>query len=178
MVSIRPRTEADIDACISALSVLYKTEDYPKGANRDLHDFLTNEKNEQCWIAEDTQGKIVAHVSTSTIGHDPGLDLWRQLHPDDAKTVSLLSRLFVLPEARGRKDGGSVAEMLMNAAIDWNFKQGYRLLLVVMTNSEAAIRLYERTGWVKFGETKHVLQDGSKSEGIAFRWPLPGDEGS
>ena len=48
----------------------------------------------------------------------------------------------------------------MDAAIDWNLKQGYRILLVVMTNSEAAIRLYERTGWIKFGETKHVLQSG------------------
>ena len=174
MASIRPRTEADIDACVSALSVLYKTEDYPKGANRDLRDFLTNEKNEQCWVAESSQGNIVGHVSTSTNGHDPGLDLWRQLHPDDAKTVSLLSRVFVLPEWRGREYG--VAGKLMDAAIDWNLKQGNRLLLVVMTNSEAAIRLYERTGWLRFGETRHVLGDGSRSEGIAFRWPLPDED--
>lgn len=166
MPSIRPRTDADLGACVSVLSLLYESEDYPKGANRDLKYFLTNEKNQQCWVAE-SDGKIVGHVSTSTIAHDPAIDLWKSLHPDDQQPTSLLSRLFVLPEYR--KHG--VAVDLIKAAVTSNIREGLRPLLGVMTNSEAAIRLYDRLGWVRYGITTHVLDDGQRSDAICFASP-------
>lgn len=166
MVSIRRRTDADVEACISALRVLYESENYPQGANRDLNYFLTNEKNQQAWVAE-VNDEIVGHVSTSRIAHDPAMDLWKSLHPNDADSISLLSRLFVLPEYR--KLGAGVK--LMDAAVESNKKESNHLLLGVMANREAAIRLYDRLGWIRYGTTTYSLAMARKRTRFVSRVP-------
>ena len=169
MTAIRPRTSADIDECVSALSILYKTENYPLGKNRDLRDFLTNEKNQLAWVAEH-DGRIIGHISTSKIAHDTAFDVWKYQNPDENPySLSLLSRLFVLPEYR--KLGAAIE--LVDAAVKANAEDDTRLLLSVMVDSKAAIRLYEKCSWVRYGTTVIALPDGTSSDAICFAGPLP-----
>jgi len=169
MTTIRPRTDADIPSAVAALTTLYKTENYPLGANRNLQDFLTNPKNETSWVALSPTNEIIGHVATSTKAHDDCLDVWRSLHPDDSGELAVLNRLFVLPEGRR---GGLAAE-LVEVAVRWNAERGIRLLLAVMVNSAAAIRLYERLGWMRYGVSHPVLPDGEVAEAICFAGPAP-----
>lgn len=166
MATVRSRTEEDVEACVLALRVLYETENYPQGANRDLKYFLTNEKNQRAWVAEH-KGKIIGHVSTSTIAADAAIDLWKTLHLGD-NAIALLSRLFVSPEHRN----AGVAAKLVNEAVRSSHEQGNRLLLSVTFESKAAIRLYERLGWIKFGETMIPLGDSTRAAAICFASPL------
>ena len=175
MTTIRPRTEADIPSTVAALTTLYKTENYPLGANRNLQDFLTNPKNETSWVALSPTNKIIGHVATSTKAHDDCLDVWRSLHPDQTDNeeggLAVLSRLFVLPEGRR----GGVAAELVETAVKWNAERGIRLLLAVMVNSAAAIKLYDRLGWTRYGVSNPVLPDGQVAEALCFAGPAPVD---
>lgn len=169
--TIRPRTDADLGDCVAVLQVLYETEKYPLGANRNLRDFLTDKKNQQCWVAvagTDNGDTIVGHVSTSSTAWDVGIDLWRDLYPD-TKETALLSRLFVLPQHRG----AGVAAKLVEAAAAFNAKQEVRLLLTVAADSRAALRLYRRLGWVEYGRPMITLPDGETVNAIAFAGPPP-----
>lgn len=172
MTIIRPRIEADIPSTVAALTTLYKAENYPLGANRNLQDFLTNPKNETSWVTlSPTTGKIIGHVATSTKAHDDCLDVWRSLHSDEHESgkLAVLSRLFVLPD--GRRAG--LAAELVEIAVRWNAERGIRLLLAVMVSSTAAIRLYDRLGWMRYGVSHPVLPDGEVAEAICFAGPAP-----
>lgn len=165
MTSIRPRTDADLDACIALLQHIQETDGYPQGIG-DLRKFLTSDKIQQAWVAE-SNGSIVGHISTGQATKDLAIDLWKMLYPND-DSIAVLSRLFVLHEHR--KEG--VSDKLVEAAVSSNAEKGIRLLLWVVIANEAAIRLYDRLGWVRFGTTTYTFEDGRTMEAICFASPL------
>ena len=50
-------------------------------------------------------------------------------------------------------------------------RQGLRLVLDVMTKDTDAIRLYERLGWARIGETTHRYGDGLRTPAVCYVSP-------
>ena len=169
MVKIRPRTKDDIDGCIALLDHIQRTEGYPQGIG-DLRLFLNSDDINQAWVASDgATNDIVGHISTYNPTKDLAIELWKKLYPQNTESITVLSRLFVLPSYR--KEG--IAAKLVEAVVSWSIEQGIRLLLWVVVANEAAIRLYDRLGWIRFGTTVYTYEDGQTMEAICFASPVP-----
>lgn len=164
MALIRPRTHADIDKCVSLLKHIQDTDGYPQGIG-DLRGFLTKDYIHDAWVAEDT-GTIIGHISTGHPSEDLAIHLWQTLHPGNA-AIAVLSRLFI--SCDHRKEG--LSDRLVEAAVAFHAKKGIRLLLWVVVANEAAIRLYNRLRWVKFGTTTYTYEEGRTMEAICFASP-------
>ena len=169
MVSIRPRTDKDLDTCVAALRHVHQTEGYPRGVD-DFKLFLADGRIRQAWVAE-LDGIIIGHIAVSEgTERDLSVATFRKRHPDES-SIAVLSRLFVAPGARN----AGAAARLIDTAVASSTKDGTRLLLFVLIANQAAIRLYERLGWVRYGADYFHWGDEQeqKMEAICFASPLP-----
>lgn len=164
MVTIRPRTDDDIQDCVSLLQSIQDTDGYPQGIG-DLKSFLTKDYIRHAWVAE-SNGSVLGHISIGQPEKDLAIDLWRELHSGD-EAIAVLSRLFVASIHRKRR----VSSSLVEVAVTSNAEKGIRLLLWVVVANEAAIRLYDRLGWVRFGSTTYTYEDGQTTDAICFASP-------
>jgi ribosomal-protein-alanine N-acetyltransferase len=124
---IRPRTDADLAALVEILAESHRIDGYPLMAEHISADWLT-EKGDPAWVAE-LDGAIVGHAALSG---NPGGELE-------------LARLFVSGSARGH----GVADTLVDAAERHAATVHSTLVLEVLGHNTAAIRLYERRGWLR-----------------------------
>ena len=82
--------------------------------------------------------------------------LWARIEPDDANTAQLY-QMWVAPEVRGQ----GVGRWLLDEAISWLSASGVgNVVLGVTEGDRPARRLYERAGFVPFGEME-PLRPGS-----------------
>ncbi|MFI6864423.1 GNAT family N-acetyltransferase [Streptomyces sp. NPDC050421] len=82
--------------------------------------------------------------------------LWSEKSGATSSQVAVLARLFVASGARK----GSAGKHLMDAAVSYARATKLRLVLEVLVKDAAVIRLYERLGWHRFGETVHTIASG------------------
>ncbi|KAK5125656.1 hypothetical protein LTR85_011930 [Meristemomyces frigidus] len=148
MVTIRPRTAADLDGCVDLIRLVYAHSGYLVQGTDNAKAFLSGGSIEQAWIAEHDD-QIVGHVAVSKATEDDvSVALWRKQHPNDP--IAMLERLFVHPE----KLGGGIATQLIQTATARSRESGRRLVLFALIKDQAAIRLYERQGWTSFDSFK------------------------
>ncbi len=77
------------------------------------------------------------------------------LEPEDANRAQLVS-MWTAPTHRRK----SVGRLLVNAVVDWARQRKVKtLLLMVVGANDAAIRFYERLGFVKTGRTEPYPND-------------------
>lgn len=168
MVAIRPRTAADLDDCAGVLRLVHAHSGYPVQGCDNAKAFLTGGPIEQAWIAEQ-DSQIVGHVAVSKATEDDvSVALWRKQHPDSP--VALMERLFVHPE----KLGGGIATRLIQTASSWSRDAGCRLVLFALVKDQAAMRLYERLDWTRFGEAVYQWGDGGQMDAVCFVGPEHG----
>lgn len=100
----------------------------------------------KCWVVEADQGQAMVGYQLLAVPDVPVADL----SPTDIE----LKRLYLLH----RFQGGGLGRALVQAAAEWASGAGYRrLLLGVYSQNHAALRFYERMGFVRVGErTFHV----------------------
>ena len=169
MVTVRPRTAADLDGCIEVLRHVHADSGYPVQGMDNAEAFLTEGRVKQAWIAEDDR-HVIGHVAVSTATDDDvSVALWRNLHPDNDSIV-ILERLFVHPE----RHGGGIATQLIKTAMAWGLDAGCRLVLFALVKDQAAMNLYKRLGWHTFGKTNYHWGDGEHMEAICFVSPQAG----
>jgi ribosomal-protein-alanine N-acetyltransferase len=126
---IRSRTDVDLDALLAVLRESHRTDGYPLMAKHVTTGWLT-EKGDPAWVAQ-LDGAVVGHAALSGV---PGAELE-------------LARLFV----SGTSRGNGVAAALVETAERFAASTGSTLALEVLDHNTAAIRLYERRGWVRTG---------------------------
>ena len=124
-LTIRPRTENDLDALVSALAESHRADRYPLMSEHVSAAWLT-EKGSPVWVAE-LDGVVVGHVAVAGMPAEP-LEL---------------TRLVVSSAARG----AGVASALLGTVERHAESVGSSLFLEVLEHNSAAIRLYERRGW-------------------------------
>lgn len=77
--------------------------------------------------------------------------------------------MYVAPEARGTGAAPQLVASVLATAREWGLEQ---VQLSVVVGNTAAHRLYERAGFVIFGQERHALQlpDGPRDELLMVRW--------
>ncbi|MFG3441002.1 GNAT family N-acetyltransferase [Nonomuraea sp. NPDC047897] len=138
MTPIRPRTDADLDACVKALFEVHAADRYPVDWPADPARWLTPADLVRAWVAVE-DGRVTGHVGLARV------------EPEVAELVGApvagaVTRLFVAPGARG---GGLAARLL-----DVVLAQAAPLALEVSDEGRAAIASYERHGWRRVGSTR------------------------
>ena len=105
------------------------------------------------WIGSAANGMFVAVEADGSL---VGMAVGAPAPLEDRSDTAALFAMWVAPEARGRGVGGA----LIDAVDDWARGQGYRRIgLGVTTNNAAAIRLYERKGFLDLGETYPLREE-------------------
>ncbi|MGP3753396.1 GNAT family N-acetyltransferase [Streptomyces sp. IBSNAI001] len=164
---VRPRETNDLAEAATVLAAVHESDGYPVEGVEDPEGWLSPEGLLAAWVAE-VDGHVVGHVAINS--PQPGEEvarLWREKSGADNSQIAVLARLFVSREARK----GSVGKRLMDAAAAHARTSGLRLVLEVLTKDAAAIRLYERLGWERIGETVHTF-GGKQVEAICFVAPV------
>jgi ribosomal protein S18 acetylase RimI-like enzyme len=136
---IRPRTEADLDACVRVLATVHEQNAYPLNWPTEPASWLTPRSLLAVWVAEgDGDEGIIGHIvlSRSEEG-DAAAALWNR------GPTAVLNRLYVDPAARGRGVGAALME---RAVAEAEFRALHPVLDVASTDTAAAA-LYERLGW-------------------------------
>lgn len=143
-VCLRPRTEADLPACVDALRTVHDADGYPMHWPADPAGWLQPPGSTAAWLATraDRSQHVIGHLCTVTGIDDPQVQAHTGL---ERAQFAWVSRLFVAPVARGR--GLRLGTALLAAARAWSAERGLQLVLDVVDDDGPAVELYERLGW-------------------------------
>ncbi|KAK5705722.1 hypothetical protein LTR17_021410 [Elasticomyces elasticus] len=162
MLTIRDRTQADLDRCVGILRHVYDKDGYPVQGTAIAHHFLQHGV-QRAWVAEQ-DGVIIGHAAIGVASDaDVAIALWRKLYPGEP--VAVLERLFVDPRCRG----SGAATYLIKNAVQWSAQ----LVLFALVKDQVAIRLYDRLGWNRFGIVPYHFGDGQQMDAICLSSPIP-----
>ncbi|MGC9410738.1 N-acetyltransferase family protein [Streptomyces sp. DZ1-3] len=167
-VTVRPFSDDDLTGAAEALVEVHETDGYPVEGVDDPEAWIKSEDVLAAWVAE-SDGRIVGHVAVMKPQGEAAADLWVKQSGDDMGHVGVLARLFVVQSARKQAAG----RHLMEAAASHARDHGLRLVLDVMVKDASAIRLYERLGWRKIGETIHHFGNGETIPAVCYVSPSP-----
>lgn len=166
---IRPFENSDLPGAAAALTEVHATDGYPVEGVADPEGWLRSENVLAAWVAE-AGGRIVGHVAVMRPDGEDAVALWAEQSGDDEERIAVLARLFVVREARRL----AVGERLVRTAMGYGLSHHRRLVLDVMTKDTAAIRLYERLGWLRTGEATHHYGEERSIEAVCYVAPRPG----
>jgi GNAT superfamily N-acetyltransferase len=145
MMLIRARQPEDLDGCVAVLRRVYATTGYPSGWPRDPARWLSPADQVAAWVAED-DGLLAGHIA---LVQGVRTECLLRAAGRDASELGGIARLFVDPAAMRR----GLARALLAAAVGHARARGLQPVLDVVDDDEAAIALYEASGWKLAGIT-------------------------
>ncbi|WP_221089455.1 GNAT family N-acetyltransferase [Deinococcus aquaedulcis] len=149
MLTIRPRTPADLPALAAALRAVHEAQGYPSLWPEDPQAFVAGQGT--AWVALHA-GQVAGQVILSPIADPPPAWTGALTVPGPWLEVK---RLFVAPRAQGQ---GAARALLAHAA-DQARQAGARAVLQVNERSAPAIALYDREGWQRLGTARGSWQE-------------------
>lgn len=165
-IVIRPFEDRDLLGAAAALTAVHATDGYPVEGVAHPEAWLRSDDVLASWVAETGQ-RIVGHVAVMQPRGEGAVSLWTEQSGDDKHRIEVLARLFVVRDVRGH----TIGEQLVRTAMGYGLSRNRRLVLDVMAKDTAAIRLYERLGWLRTGRTTHRYGNGQLIEAICFVAP-------
>ncbi|WP_435735898.1 GNAT family N-acetyltransferase [Cellulosimicrobium sp. PMB13] len=163
------RREVALDLVVDALRSVHLHDGYPTVWPQDPVAWLEPEGTLDAWLAIDdddllghallVRGEQVEHAAE--IERAAGVPI---------TAIGGLSRLFVVPTARGTGVAASLLDQVEAAAAE----RGIRLALDVVDDGGPAVRLYERRGWTRVaaGPASWVRPDGVRPRSAAYLLPV------
>ncbi len=140
--SVRPRSEADLEACVRIAAEVHARDGYPLYGADDLPGFLTLPDALGIWVAEH-EGAVVGHVALRPTAHPPAIvEAASRFLSRPADELCAVTRLLVAPSARRL----GVGVLLLDAAVDEAHRRALTPVLGVDEGS-GAVAFYERCGW-------------------------------
>ncbi|MGW1431994.1 GNAT family N-acetyltransferase [Streptomyces sp. NPDC002431] len=144
---VRPRTDADLDACVRVLAEVHRHDGYPVNWPERPDAWLSDGPVLGAWVAElggHLDGRLAGHISLSRESSgDVAPMLWSGRNGVERGRAAVVGRLFVAPWARGRRIGA----LLIGRAVAEADRHGLHPVLDVVASDTAAAALYERLGW-------------------------------
>jgi GNAT superfamily N-acetyltransferase len=152
---VRPRREADLDGCEQLAQVVYELDGYPGHWPTDLRAFLAEPGAIAAWVAV-ADDEIVGHVALHPDSSDAAMSLAVSTTGLPLSSFGFVSRLFVAPTARR----SGIGRALLEKAEEHARRRGLCPILDVVTLFQAAIELYETSGWTRAGKVvAHIPGD-------------------
>lgn len=149
---IRPRTAADLDACVRLLAEVHQSAGYPMNWPTDPAGWLSPPEALGCWVLT-LDDEIAGHLIVTAEG----------------SVSALVERLFVDPA----RTGSGLGRLLLEYAIAFAGEQGRRLTLDVVDSRHGAVGFYLKAGWRETGRTPIDWGGDQASEMIRFEAPAP-----
>jgi ribosomal protein S18 acetylase RimI-like enzyme len=170
---IRRFEDTDLPGAAAALTDVHATDGYPVEGVARPEEWLRPQDALASWVAQAGQ-RIVGHVAVMRPRGEGAVSLWAEQSGDDEQRIGVLARLFVVQDARGR----AVGEQLVRTAMGYGLSHDRRLVLDVMVKDTAAMRLYERLGWLRTGRVAHPYGQGQSIEAVCYVAPWAGPDRS
>jgi len=171
-MSVRTRTEADLNACVQLAVVVHRVDGYPPYLPGDLRSFVASPGVIEAWVAE-RNGEIVGHVALHGRSSDAVMALAAGVTGRPPDRIGVVARLFVAPAAREDGVGGLLLGTAASAAVEL----GLWPILDVAAQFDAAISLYEKCGWRCAGRVTVHFGDATSLDEVVYVAPDPGPEG-
>jgi GNAT superfamily N-acetyltransferase len=167
-IHVRERSAEDLENCSAILQRVHEQDAYPVEGVADPTAWLTPPTLINAWVAT-LDHEVVGHsLLASPTEADDAARLWRETSGTPLSAITVLGRLFVDPLARGHQAGS----LLMNAALQYAASHSLAAVLDVMEKDDAAIRLYEKSGWRPIGEARHTFGNGESIRALCYVAPL------
>ena len=131
--------DSDMTSVAAALSLTHAADGYPVVWPEDPVQWLRPPATEAAWLLEQDD-RVLGHVCVRVGVGDPAVS---RVTGIAAERSACVSRLFVVPEARGT----GLATALLACARTHAVRIGVQLWLDVVDDDGPAVRLYERLGW-------------------------------
>ncbi len=164
---VRPRTSADLDACVALASVVHRLDGYPSFLGEGgLTSFLAPDDALGAWVAlldEDLVGNVVLRPRSAP----PSITLAARALGIAPGRLAFIARLMVASRARRR----GVARQLLDVAVAEARRLGRVPVLDVVTSDTAAVALYGASGWRRLGDASLTLRNGDDLELQVFAKP-------
>ncbi|MBD5787492.1 GNAT family N-acetyltransferase [Cellulosimicrobium terreum] len=157
-----------LDPVVHALRSVHLHDGYPSAWPQDPVAWLNPAGTLDAWVATD-DSDVLGHallVRGEQIHH--GAEIERAAGVP-VTAIGGLSRLFVVPAARGTGAAASLLDQVESAAAE----RGIQLALDVVDDGGPAVRLYERRGWkrVAVGPAAWLRPDGVRPRSAAYLLP-------
>jgi GNAT superfamily N-acetyltransferase len=143
---IRRREPEDLDALVAALAKVHADDNYPTRWPEDPVQWLTTRDPYGAWVAEWNGQPVGQVVLRPAVAQAPVL-MWSAVTGHDPAYCCVIGRLFVAGSARGH----GLGQGLLEAAVTDAGERRLTPVLDVVDQNAAAIRLYERLGWIHLG---------------------------
>ncbi|HEY3941341.1 MAG TPA: GNAT family N-acetyltransferase [Acidimicrobiales bacterium] len=166
MVTIRPRTGADVDACVAIAEAVHDLDGYPVYLPTSLREFLVSAEAYGAWVAEDG-GHVVGHVALHKRSTDAVIGLASTALGRPAHRLAVVARLLVAPGVRRAGIGRSLLDVAAREAAT----RGLYPILDVVAQHVAAVALYESCGWIRAGTVTCPLGQGDVVEEHVYLGP-------
>ncbi|GAA3562435.1 hypothetical protein GCM10022197_17580 [Microlunatus spumicola] len=145
---IRTKAAADDDACVAVMERTHAVDGYPRYWPERPAGFLRAKGETDAWVAE-LDGRVVGQVALHRADGEPVVALAQEATGLPVDRLTVLARLLVHPDARGRGVGRS----LVRTATARAYATGRRPVLDVLQETTGPARLYESEGWTRLGPT-------------------------
>lgn len=143
--TIRPRDPSDLPTLIQILTDVHILTNYPVDGPSTFSAKLQS-PNALISIVALYNGKLAGHAQLQPASVlNSAITESLSSHGAPITSFATLVSLFVDPKIQGK----GVGARLVEEAVAWGKKEGRRLVLVVLEKDAAAIRMYERMGWVR-----------------------------
>lgn len=156
-VVVRLRHSDDIPLLIEVLTEVHKLSSYPVDGPPSFPARFSSRKTLVAWVAT-CDNTIAGHIELQD--HTSFNQLCREslAATADLSSFAAVATFYVDPKIRGM----GIGARLFQEALAWSKEDGKRLALVVLEKDDAAIRMYERMGWVRdvnyFYESIHMIK--------------------
>jgi len=158
-IVIRSRVNDDLGALVDALASTAETDGYPSRWPDDPASWLRANDVLGAWVA-DRNGEVLGHVVLRRPRAQMPVTLWCTLSGGEPDACALVSRLFVVPRARGAGVGRALLEAACATAADLERQP----VLDVVDTNQSAVRLYRRLGWNYLGSYEVTFHDDGPPE--------------
>jgi GNAT superfamily N-acetyltransferase len=162
MLTVRPRTSDDIGGCVDALALVHSRDAYPLMWPADPAEWIADRQSLGAWVVDREDG-IVGHVMLR-MASGPPVTLWTEATGFPPECLAVVSRLFVVPQARRL----GIAGRLVGVAVQAARAAGLQPVLDALLIGDAAIAVYEHLGWQRAGVFEWQMPDGTFQAAAAY----------
>lgn len=165
---MRARVDTDLAACVRLAEVVHASDGYPVYRPEDLRSFIAVPSALAAWVAVHG-GDVVGHVALHPGSSAAVIDLAVEATGLSATRLGVVARLLVSPHVRRVGIGRS----LLDVAAGHAAQLGLRPILDVVERHEAAVKLYEDSGWTRAGKVTVTLGQDVAIDELVFLGPEP-----